>query len=173
MTYPEPKHQATSWRNNNRRPLVAAAVLLVLGSSVIAFSLIHKPSTDTSPLPASLVSQLSYPVYYPDPAKLPAGYQYAGNSANVSEGVLLYELSNQEKKIVVVTHPSPGRNVGLQGVVGFDPFETPLGTAYVGKQKTGPSAILDTGKSMINISGSRDIPQDVINTVVRHLRQID
>ena len=77
--------------------------ILLLAIAWIIWGLMQA-SQPLDPIPASISSKVSFPVYFPDSAKLPRGYSLLKNSIQYSKpGVVIYIVSNALNQQVVVS----------------------------------------------------------------------
>ena len=144
---------------------IILAGLVGLASAIIMLAL----KGPTSPLSADITSQVNFPIYYPNPKKIPPGYSYVKDSAHIQHSTLFFQIKNQDKTILFSEQSSPATTLGLSSLVGFEAFEAPIGTVYAGQQKTGPTALIQTPKILISITGSADVSQDVVSTIAKAL----
>lgn len=142
--------------------------LLIAGS--IGWVYLHRAAKPDNPIQESLLANLTYDVYYP--RSLPSQYSFKPESASLDLGILFFKISWQDKEILFIQQPRPESDLGLQTAVGLDKIDTPLGLAYVGKNNASPIAVLATDKTLINITGTSDVPADVINGIVKNLVKI-
>lgn len=165
---------ARSRKNSRRRKLIlllSVATLVTIIISAVAYYKLQK--VNQTALPSVIIKQLSFPVYFPQASQLPDSYTYDQGSVNVQSGILFYRISNKDKHILVSQQASPAENIGIRYLVGFDAFETANGTAYVGEQQTGPTALLHTKETLITVSATKDTPKDVVNSLVKILEKVN
>jgi len=135
------------------------------------FYIVHGKPKAHSPLPPSLIASSSFPIYYPNP--VPEGYTFAPNSVSSDSGTIFCKLKNGDREILIIQQANPNSNLMLDSTVGLDPIDTPNGKAYVGKNKASPVGIIQTKSTLVNITGSADVPSDVINSIMRDLKPLD
>jgi hypothetical protein len=148
----------------NRVPVKIS--LLIIAVISVAFIWNHL----ANPVPQAFKVTMGFTVFYADTSRLP-GYKYSGNVRS-SGNIFSFELSNNGRLITVNEQTAPKHNIGLNTLAGFDPFETPNGTAYTGKNKSSPVALIITKGTLINVTGMADVPADVINSLVKSLKPV-
>jgi len=151
------------------RSFILTAVLLA-ALLIIVFA--RRGSGFTPPEDIQHISQVSFTVYYPNPAKAPASFQCEPASARADNNVVFYRFTDGERAVSFSEVQTPGENIGLDSLFGFDAFATPNGTAYVGQQKSGPTAILNTKETLVTITGDKDVPDDVVNSFIKTLLKL-
>ena len=156
------------WR---RRKVLIILSLIALFGLFAAYYFTRKASP--APISTAIRESVTYRLFYPDTSEVTPGYRYKPGSLKLQGGIVFYTFTEGAKEITVSEQPSPGPHIGLESLVGFTAFSTPNGTAYVGKQKTGPTALLNTPETLITISSGLDVPDDVVNSLVKSLRKVD
>jgi hypothetical protein len=149
--------------------IVVSLTILSAAMAGTAYAIHKKYAIPSAPLPKTLIKATSFPLYYP--SLTPEGYTYLQDSVSTDAGVVFYKLKNANKEILIIQQPRPNTDMNLTTAVDLKPIDTPQGKAYVGKNNASPIAILPTKETLINITGSPDVPADVINALVRSLRQ--
>jgi hypothetical protein len=150
-----------------RVKVVICVVALLLALAGGGYYFLHSKPKIQNPLPTSLITSSSFSLYYPSP--LPDGYTYSENSASVESSVLFYKLHDNTKEVLVTQQAKPLSDTGISSAVGFDKVDTPNGVAYIGKNNSSPVAIIQTSKTLINISGTPDVSSDVVNSIAKNL----
>jgi hypothetical protein len=123
--------------------LILAAALVWAATG--AYHHLHHKATPPSPVPLSIRRGVNFSVYYPDPAKLPAGCSL--NTASFSSGnqAVIYDvLCSSNKKIVFSVQQKPTATA-LQGFYKnhlplHNDVKTNVGTAAIGA--IGPQTVV-------------------------------
>ena len=102
----------------------------------------HKPiasPVSSSPVPKAVTQAVNFPVYYPDPKKLPAGYNLDQNSFTISpkkNGVAYSVSYDNGKKIVFSVQTKPSDSELQSFNSNYIPlridYQTPAGQAEIG-----------------------------------------
>jgi hypothetical protein len=159
-----------------------AVLLLIAAVALGAWLHWHntpKPiAVNTSPVPAAVAQAVNFPIYYPDPQKLPPGYQLDLNSfrSPVKNGAAYTVRYGDGKKMVFSVQAKPSDSE-LQTFKSSDiplriDYQTPLGLAEIGAyhSQTLVSLPVDGGPWIV-ITAPPDINQDQLKAVLRSLRQ--
>jgi hypothetical protein len=168
--------------------IVRLAVLaLIVGLVFLVFHYFktHKPN----PIPGSIKKSASFTLYYP--TQVPQGYSFDKSSANVKNGIVFLSWKNASSKRIQITEQarpakSPDLNTltkppkvetSIPGVAPpslnplFQKAYSPVGQAIVGSNTSGsPTAIVLTDKTLINVSGPSDLPNNALNNIVQTLK---
>jgi hypothetical protein len=92
--------------------LCSLAVVIVL--SIIAFTSSRKESPHNkkqSFVPSSISQRVPFPIYYPDPNKLPSDYSFDRASFSTNGEVVVYSVSyKHDKKIAFTLQKKPSSN---------------------------------------------------------------
>jgi hypothetical protein len=149
--------------------LIGGFVCLVIAGGVILFMHLRQKRF-ASPIPASISRQVTYDLYYPSPP--PTGFTLDPNSITYSGGMVSFKLQSGTKQISVIEQPLPATNLHLDSAVGLNAVDSPNGKAYVGKDKAVPAGIVTAKNTLINVSGTSDIPDDAIGNTVQNLKLV-
>lgn len=158
---------------------VAALVILILAISL--FILLKSGlERGRSPIPQSISNSVSFPVYYPDPKKLPTGYVLSPESFRVPQkDVVLYSVNyGKDKKLVFSVQPKPSdtyiNNFHANYIPLHSDFQTSIGKAEIGAYNN--TGNLQTLVSMpaddriwIVITAPADIDQNQLKQVLRSI----
>jgi hypothetical protein len=158
-------------------------VLLLIGAAAAGFWL-HNRHTATpmqvsnSPVPRALAQSVNFPVYYPDPKKLPAGYtlNLGSFAAPVKNGVNYSVNYDNGKKIVFSVQLKPADSELQSFNSSYIPlridYQTPVGQAEIGSyhSKTLVSLPVINGPWII-ITAPLDINQDQLKSVLSSIRR--
>lgn len=131
------------------------------------------PVVKTSPVPKEVAQAVNFPVYYPDPKKLPAGYSLntGSFSSPVKNGVSYSVSYGSGQKIVFSVQTKPSDNE-LQSFNGnYIPlridYQTPIGQAEIGAYHSQTLASLPViNGPWIVITAPSDINQDQLKQIL-------
>jgi len=162
-------------RTRGKRNIIAASLAVVLVAGLAGWSLIQKNS---SPVPKRIAQKVSFPVYYPEQAKLPGGYTLDLQSftSPVKNGVAYAVVYSGGKKIVFSVQAKPSDNE-LQSFNGnYIPlhldYQTALGQAEIGAYHAQTLVSLPViDGPWIVMTAPSDINQDQLKQVIHALRK--
>lgn len=127
------------FKSTRGRFLFLFGVIGVILIVVIAFS-----GPSQSPIPKSILSSVSFPVYYPDPGRIPAGYSLdSKHIERINPGVVILFISRgaEAQYVVISEEANPGSPVINHFLADNIPLHsnlsTPLGTAAIGAYNDG------------------------------------
>jgi hypothetical protein len=151
--------------------LMAFVLLSIFGPEKAA------PSAESSVVPRIVSSSTPFPIYYPDPAKLPTGYILDKDSFSGTGTVVLYSVSyDNGKKIAFTLQKKPvaseletfyKNQLALRTEV-----ETPLGTAAIGSINNQKFLSLPIKAEVwLIVTAPMDIDPDVLAELVKNLKQ--
>lgn len=129
-----PAHKITAWVLG----VGLAAFLAAAGIYVYRYY-----AGSHGPVPKSIRSAVSFPVYYPEQQRLPAGYRLDPGSFRLAgEGVLLFSVSSSRGgQLIFSEEASPGQDVinkfNTSAIPLHTPLSTTLGQADVGAYGSG------------------------------------
>jgi hypothetical protein len=185
----EPRPEPHRKKPHKKRRLVLLIVVLVLiigaAGGGIWYHRHHKAvpaPISTSPVPKAVAQAVNFPIYYPDPKKLPAGYSLNSSSFTVAvkNGVSYSVSYGNGKKLVfsVQTKPSDAELQTFNS--SYIPlridYQTPVGQAEIGayndhgKVETLVSLPTNTN-AWIVITCPYDINQADLKQILSSLRQ--
>ncbi|HSW79872.1 MAG TPA: hypothetical protein VLG47_03785 [Candidatus Saccharimonadales bacterium] len=173
------------------KKIAITIIALIVVASIGWWLAVHK----NSQLPQharSYAKSEGFSIYYPD--KLPQNFSLDKQSIMSENGVVLYKLKNGEETITVSEQkePNPPPNFdaltqtntavgamagGVQApdsnkLNGFIKLSTPIGQAVQGNGKNNyPIVFVSTGTTLINISGSQNLSNDLLVQLVGSLKQ--
>ena len=167
-------------RRFNKRRLILVLVILLL-AAVALFLLIH-PLKPKEPVYKGIVPQnvaraVNFKVYYPDPAKLPAGYTLDKNSftSPVKNGVAYTVSYDNGKKMVFSVQTKPADTELQSFNANYIPlkldFQTSLGQGAIGayQGETLASLPIINGPWII-VKAPADVNQEHLKQVLRSLK---
>lgn len=158
--------------------------LLIGGVVLTLFLVIFLSGTSTSPILKSVSSAVAFPVYYPDPSRLPAGYTLNTSTIEVVKpGVVILNVSvpGRKQNIVFSEEVKPSLATINSFLADYIPlhvsFNSPFGSANVGAYNDGNgirsviSLPINNGPWIIatapgNVSNS--IFESIVNTLVKN-----
>ena len=137
-----------SWRPtlkdvNTNRGWYAIGITIVI--VVIAWIVALVSSDRISPVPKSILSSVSYPVYYPSDSRLPEGYALDKSSIELvnPKVVILVVKYDSNNMVVFNEQANPGATIINQYQSNYIPIHTtvwtPLGNAILGAYNDGHS----------------------------------
>jgi hypothetical protein len=149
-------------------------LLIIIG---VAGTLAYRDRT-TSPVPKTISQSITFPVYYPDPKKLPAGYtlDLSSFSTPVKNGVTYWVNYGKGNKIVFSIQRKPS-NGELQTFDGnYLPLEisyqTPVGMAEIGAYNLKTLVSLPTNSSAwVIITAPPNIDQGQLEQILSIMKK--
>ena len=164
------------WRPSRRQWALSGLTCLLLAGGAGGF-VIFSQSADASPIPSSYKSAVDYPVYYPDPSKLPANYHLNTNSFSTpAKGIILYTLSGKSGTVLNVSlqdKPSASnlKAFNSQRIPLHTTVDTPVGQAVVGAIGNQSVVSLPTSsKTWIIVTAPYDIDQSQLDQVLKSFK---
>ncbi len=163
-------------------------VILLVIAGAAAGSWLHwhhktgsAPKT-TSPVPVSIAQAVNFPIYYPDPKKLPPGYRLNVNSFNspVKNGVTYSVSYDNSKKIVFSLQEKPSENELTSFDNNYIPlridYQTIIGQAEIGAYNNHGNiqtlvSLPTRTNAWIIITAPYNINQDELKHVLNSLKQ--
>lgn len=120
-------------RKLRRKALLTGFVVILLLMAAIAWL-----SRQNDPVPGDVRQAVDFPVYYPDPSALPAGYHLAGNSFRTAPGgaVVFQVITGDGQRLSFSEQPAPDSGVIDKFISSYIPLHTPLATP-VGQAEIG------------------------------------
>lgn len=178
--------QPFSKKSKKRWVALVILIIALLAGVIIWLNLRPKtlPATDNlSPapiVPATVAQAVSFPVYYPDPKKLPPGYKLDISSFKVaSDQVVIYIVKyGVNKKLVFSVQAKPSDNdIGVfykNNIPLHDDVLTLVGKAAIGNINNKVFVSLPTySNSWIIITGPSDINSDQLKQVLQAIVKPD
>jgi hypothetical protein len=130
-----------------------------------------------SPVPLSIRRNANFSIYYPDQAKLPAGYTLNTGSFKFADNTaVIYTVSyGANKKLTFSVQKKPADTIIQKFATGYIPLHTnvttPTGTALVGAIGMQTVVSLPTkGNAWIIITGPSDTDQTRLTQVLRSIK---
>lgn len=157
-----------------RRKLWGITFFVVLVTSVSGGAFYYFMHQNSHPISKEIRSSVSFPIYYPE--KLPAGYAVDKESVKVEGGILFYVVSSTTKKITITQQTAPSSGLDLKKLseinTSFKSNPVLAGEAVLGLNQGIPVGIMKTNTTLVNITGQKDIPQDVLARLMRDLSSL-
>jgi hypothetical protein len=164
----ENKINAGPKKMKNKFIIPALALVVLLVAFIGAWIYFHR---STSPLPKQVTGGVNFPVYYP--SYLPEGYTFDKSSTHLENQIIFFGLSNKKEKISISEQAAPKNppdfGLILKRNVSFKKLSLTGGQAIYGVSQNIPAAIILTNTTLINISGSSNIPLDNIAKITQSL----
>ncbi len=125
--------------------VILIIILIIVGSIFVFWTIKHRRSE--SPIPLAISEKALYEIYYP--SKLPVGYTINQNSFNLSDGILLFGVSDGANHNIAFTEQAKPKdfdfnhfNSGLKDAKNL--ANTPY-TNVLGKTSAGATLLSVTG----------------------------
>ena len=154
----------------NMRILFITVLILMIVVIIGLWIYEHKSSL---PVPQNISQLVSFPIYYPDPNKLPKGYKLdvKSFSAPLKNGVTYTVNYGNDNKIVFSVQPKPSADELLTFDGNFLPlrtsYQTAVGQAEIGAYNLKTLVSLPTNSSSwIIITAPPNINQDQLKQVL-------
>jgi len=164
--------------------IVVLVLFLVIAGTAVGWAHWHQPKKPAQApfVPASISQAVDFPVYYPEQAKLPAGYTLdkGSFSSPVKNGVTYSVSYGANKKIVFSLQTKPSDNELQSFNSNYIPlrndYQTPNGQAEIGAYNN--HGTLETLASLpvsngpwIIMTAPQDIDQNQLKQVIASLRR--
>ena len=166
------KADVAQYSARKRKSLIASVIIVAALGGAGWWTYAHHKKF-SAPFPKSIRQSVSYQLFYPK--ILPAGYSYKPNSATLADsGVLFYRLTTASGQTVSISEQTkPTTQLALSSLVGYSPLQGAIGQGVIGSQNNQPSALLETQQTLISISGTQDVPSNVVSSIAKNLQQVD
>jgi hypothetical protein len=166
--------QPTAKTKRDLLPLISLVLMLALFIGGGTWLYVHKNS---SPVPKAIRQSVDFPVYYPDPKKLPSGYTLNLSSFKtpIKNGVTYSVSYGNGKQLVFSVQPKPSP-AELQTFDGnYLPlkttYQTPVGQAEIGAYNLKTLVSLPTSSSTwIIITAPPNINQGQLKQVLSSIK---
>jgi hypothetical protein len=175
---PQPIHQASLAHHQvpaaaKRKRGVKPFIIII--SAIFALSLfvagyLYKSSGSADGIPAKIVKQVDYTLYFPSP--MPPGYTYMKDTATFQIGQVFYKFSKGQKRVTVKEEPMSDPKPNLDLLQGYDKFDAPIGRAAIGMTFGHPTAIVVTHTTVITMNTIGGVTQDELKTAIANLQNI-
>jgi hypothetical protein len=161
----EIKQPATAHTNHTGR--IFWAIGGILAVVLIGVGLLLWTRQPGSPLPATVIMQADFPVYYPE--KLPEGYTYEPGSASYDKNTVTYALKNGSDTVTVTQQANPKEKILYDKLPGFSPVGTNLGQAYLGDVDNRKVVIVQSSSILMTITADKSIAPETLTKIVQNL----
>lgn len=175
-----PKKRSSLSFLRSKKYIVVCSVIFV-GLVVLLTAAIRNTTTKSTPndaavVPTSISKQVDFPLYYPDPTKMPQGYTLDRNSFSTNGQVVLFSVSHEENSIAFSLQKKPSAD----NLATFyknqlqlrTETEVPLGKAAVGALNSQRFLSLPTKTdTWIIVTAPMDTNPDTLTELVKNLRQ--
>lgn len=136
----EPPQKQPKRPKRNQKPIYISIAILILIVAAGGWFVFHKTSSQapakTSPVPQNIKQAVSFPIYYPDAKKLPAGYTFNPASFSTGSGAVEFTVTNGGQKIAFTEQAKPSaqdlQNFASSRIPLHININTPVGTALLG-----------------------------------------
>jgi hypothetical protein len=164
-------------RRNPKKAFLYLLILIILAAGS-AGGWWYFTQRNTSPVPKNIQKAVSFPIYYPDPKKLPAGYSLDTSSfTSPSKDVIVYTVNyGQGNKLIFSVQPKPS----IQDINDFNShripihieFQTKLGIAELGVIGNQAVVSLPTNiNEWLIITGPQNLRESDISPVLEILKR--
>jgi hypothetical protein len=148
--------------------LIAFIAIVLFVSFGIGYYYLHnKPPTSVSFLPASIVNSVNFPVYLP--SKIPTGYDYEVDSANIRNGILFYKITSGAKIITITEQSKPSKSIDLNAIPSYASLTVLAGKAAIGISVGNPAAIIMTPSTLVTINSTKGTLKDTVVTIAQSM----
>ena len=154
-------------RRTTKTRIIVLSILLVVSLELAGGGLYYYRQRSDWPIPKTVRSQVQFPIYYPSP--MPNGYIYQKGSAKVQDGILFYKIASGNRVIVISEQAIPVAPPDLNNLIGFKKLVTLAGNAAVGSNNGQPIAIVLSNTTLIDINGSKNVPNDVVGNLAESM----
>ena len=159
-------------KSRRKRWIFGVLILLILSAGAASgWIFTHR---DKSPVPKSVQSAVSFPIYYPDQKKLPNGYTLdTGSFSAGQDNAVIYKIHYGDNKTIAVTVQVKPPSSALQNFYStriplHTTVNTSVGTATVGAIGTQTIVSLPTnGNSWLLITAPGNIDQSQLKQVLQ------
>lgn len=151
-------------------------MIALLTSIGVIFNQLSKSSDNGSPVPIPIQKGVAFPIYYPDPARLPAGFILDQNSFNRNGQVVVYSIDYDDKKIAFTIQAKPSEDEIKTFYTNQLPLrnetKTEAGTAMIGILNNQTFASLTTSdQAWLIITAPLDINQEQFKQVLHSIKR--
>ncbi len=173
---PQPDRQTVSTPLKSKKPArVGRKATLAISLAIVAAGLFGagyalKGSTPQKGLPASVIQQAKFDLYFPSP--MPHGYTYMSDTATFQIGQVYYKFGNGLKRVTVKEEPLPNPKPDLNLMAGFVQFDSAVGKVAMGSSYGEPTAVIITPTTVITMNTSGNVNQSDLKTAIANLKNI-
>lgn len=171
---------------SDKKILLGLTLCILLGAVLVGgffgVRLIRRSAKPESPVPTSISSGVSFPIYYPDEKKLPSGYSLDQSSFSVQQKGVLYRVNKDSSiKLTFSVQAKPVDSEIQNFYTNIIPLRnhllSSLGPVEVGaynNKGTIQSVIsipISTDPTWVIITGPQDLAEDDIKQIVESLKK--
>jgi hypothetical protein len=113
---------------------------------------------------------IEYSLYYPN--ELPEGFVYKQDSANATNGLVIFTLAKGSSEIVITQQKGPSETIDFR-IDGFSPATSNIGTMLVGLTQGAPTAIIRSRDTLITLKGTLDLEQSTLIALADNLEKVE
>lgn len=162
-------------RPHTRRNFVvtSAAILAVALTGAASYYVLSRDKAANDPA-FRAISEIKQgtdtTLYYP--SELPDGYTIGKQSVQIQNGVVFYSLTSGSKSATVSQQEKPESLNNLTRIEGLNETVGKLGKTYIGTSDGIPTAVVMADQTLVNISGTPELPQKVISEIIDSLQPV-
>lgn len=139
-------------------------VLVVMSGFFVAYLVrYHDLHSVPDPIPISVRDKVKFPLYFPNPSRLPASYKLNTASFTDSAQAVVYSLTYRNQTMVFSVQNNPGvsaiNNFYSSSLALHTTMSTPVGNATIGAIGSQSIVSLPTSRSWILITGPSNFSQ--------------
>ena len=156
--------------------IVVGLCIGMVGLGLVVVRQKPSPSQPASVVPASIRESVPFKVYYPEAAKMQAGYTLDQKSFTHSDQAVVYAITYDGGKQVAITVQKKPREADLKTfyrnhIPIRNELQTSLGKAAIAQLNGQSFASLPAKDSWLLITAPLDINQDNLRTLLQSLRE--
>jgi len=151
---------------------ISLCALLVVIAGVIIFLFVAHGTTDS--LVASFRAPqhaVDFPLYYP--SALPSYYFVDSGSIQTDNDVVIFPISRNDGKKILVTEQSLPSDFSLNNVNGLQHQLPGIGTAVIGSGFLGNRAVIKTSQTVIFLSSPQEISITDLQSIAYNFKQLN
>lgn len=154
---------------NRRKHYVTALILVVLLVGIVIGLLTLQSKQSSTPIDI-YKNGIEYSLYYPN--ELPEGFVYKQDSANATNGLVIFTLAKGSSEIVITQQKGPSETIDFR-IDGFSPATSNIGTMLVGLTQGAPTAIIRSRDTLITLKGTLDLEQSTLIALADNLEKVE
>jgi hypothetical protein len=152
--------------------LIFPVLCLILAAGAAGWYYKNRP---TDPVPKNIKAAVSFPIYYPDQTKLPAGYSLDLFSFSTGQGAVIYKVNYDTHKLIFTVQKKPSDAEISAFYKSNMPLhideKTDIGTAAIGVLNNQMVASLPTNSNAwILVTATKDADQNKLKQVLHSLK---
>ena len=158
------------WKHISTRTYIGVSIGLVLLLALSIGVALKRTADKPSPL-GILPNEVTFPVYFP--TSIPAYYFVDSSSTSVSNDVLIFPISRNDGKKILVTEQSLPSGFDLNAVNGLQHQLPGVGTVVIGSGFLASRAVIQTTKTVIFLSAPQEIPTADLQSITYSFKQLN